>query len=153
MPNARTKPSRTQFFSSTLMMIMERNGINQVQLSAATGIAVSRINNYLQGRYRTIRPDHLVFIAKAAGKSKAERSELVRTYLLDLLPECLHDDIHIATIGEGGKPVKEARPEKSLLPSNATAALAGLQALSLRSAKARARVQWFAEVLHEAHNR
>ena len=56
MPKARTKPPRTQFFSSTLMMVMERNGINQVQLSAATGIAVSRINNYLHGKYRTIRP-------------------------------------------------------------------------------------------------
>jgi transcriptional regulator with XRE-family HTH domain len=133
------------------MMIMERNGINQVQLSAATGIAVSRINNYLQGRYRTIRPDHLGFIAKAAGKSRAERSELVRTYLLDLLPECLHDDIRIETVGAGGRPAKEARPEKSLLPANAAAALTALQALSLRNAKARSRVLWFSEILHEAH--
>jgi transcriptional regulator with XRE-family HTH domain len=59
MPISRTKSPRTQFFASVLETLMERNDVNQVQLAAATGIAVSRINNYLHGRYRTIRPDHL----------------------------------------------------------------------------------------------
>jgi hypothetical protein len=45
MPRSSTKPRRTQIFASLLETLMERNGINQVELSAATGIAVSRVNN------------------------------------------------------------------------------------------------------------
>ena len=74
-------PRRTQFFSNTLLLLMERNGINQVQLGAATGIAVSRVNNYLQGKYRTIRPDHLKLIAKAVGRTPEETGELARAYI------------------------------------------------------------------------
>ena len=54
MPNFHTKPHCTQFFSAMLAAFMERNEINQVQLAVATGIAVSRINNYLQGKFRTL---------------------------------------------------------------------------------------------------
>ncbi len=130
---------------------MERNGINQVQTSAATGIAVSRVNNYLKGKYRTVRPDHLGLLAKAVGKNSEESGELARAYIMDLLPEELHRMVRIEVAGDDGKPAKAARSEKSLLPSTAVAALAELQALSVRSAKARARMQWFAEVLREAH--
>jgi hypothetical protein len=45
MPKSSSKPHRTQIFASLLETLMERNGINQVESSAATGIAVSRINN------------------------------------------------------------------------------------------------------------
>jgi transcriptional regulator with XRE-family HTH domain len=131
---------------------MERNEINQVEMAAATGIAVSRINNYLQGKYRTIRPDHLGLIAKAAGRIATERGELARAYLVDLLPEELHGVVRLEVAGEGTKPSKPAPPEKSLLPATAVAALTELQALSVRSAKARVRVQWFAEILQEAHH-
>jgi len=71
MPKANVELYRTQFFNSLLETLMERNGINQVELSAATEIAVSRINNYLHGKYRTIRPEHLGLIAKAAGRTTA----------------------------------------------------------------------------------
>ena len=90
MPKTKTKALRTQFFTTTLELLMERNGVNQVTMSAATGIAVSRINNYLHGKYRTIRPDHLAAIAKAAGRNVTERGELVCAYVHDLLPEELH---------------------------------------------------------------
>lgn len=151
MPISRTKPLRTQFFSSTLLMLMERNGINQVKMAAATGIAVSRINNYVQGKYRTIRPDHLGLMAKAAGRTLAERGELARAYVQDLLPEELHEVVHLEVAGGGGKLSKETKSENRLLPSTASKALAELKALSVRSAKARMRMQWFAEILGEAH--
>ncbi len=151
MPKSRSKALRTQFFTTALQTLMERNGVNQVAMAAATGIAVSRINNYLHGKYRTIRPDHLGPIAKAAGRTATERGELARAYLIDLLPEELHGVVRFEVAGDGTKPSKPAPPEKSLLPSTTVAALTVLQALSVRSAKARVRVQWFAEILREAH--
>jgi transcriptional regulator with XRE-family HTH domain len=130
---------------------MERNGINQVQMTAATGIAVSRINNYLHGKYRTIRPDHLGKIAKAAARTAVERGELARAYVMDLLPEELQSDLRLEVAGTGGKAAKPASPEKSLLPGAAVAAMNQLLALSVRSPKARSRMQQFAEILQEAH--
>jgi len=153
MSKSRTKPHRTQFFSALLAALMERNGINQVQLAAATGIAVSRVNNYLQGKYRTIRPDHLGSLAKAVGSNVTERGELVFAYVKDLLPEELHGVISLEVKSEGARPAKQAPSEKSLLPTTAQAALMELQAMSVRSAQARARTQWFAEILGEIHGR
>jgi transcriptional regulator with XRE-family HTH domain len=152
MKKPRTKPQRTQYFAALLATLMERNGINQVQLAAATGIAVSRVNNYLQGKYRTIRPDHLGLLAKAAGRNVTDRGELVCAYVKDLLPEELHGVIRLEVAGDAGKPAKHApAAEKSLLPTTALAALTELQAMSVRNAKARARMQWFTEILSEVN--
>ena len=153
MTKKRIKPPRTQYFSGTLLF-MEKNHINQVQLSAATGIAVSRINNYLHGKYRTIRPDHLETLAKSASRTEAERGELIRTYLLDLLPEGLHGEIRIEGVRDGGRaPVRNAaRLEKPLLPAATVAALAEMQLRGARSAKARSRLEWFAEILRETRD-
>ena len=120
-------------------------------LAGATGIAVSRVNNYLQGKYRTIRPDHLAQLVKAACRTVTERGELTRAYVQDLLPEELHGAISLELIGSGAKPAKHAAAESSLLPATAVAALRKLQTLSVRSAKARARMQSFAEILAEIH--
>jgi transcriptional regulator with XRE-family HTH domain len=153
MTKKRTKPPRTQYFSGTLLLFMEKNHINQVQLSAATGIAVSRVNNYLHGKYRTIRPDHLEALAKSASRSEAERGELIRTYLLDLLPESLHGDIRIEGVRDGGRASvrNTAKLDKTLLPATTAAALNELQNLGARSAKARSRLEEFTEILREAH--
>ncbi len=153
MTNKRTKPSRTQYFSGALLLFMEKNQINQVQMSAATGIAVSRINNYLHGKYRTIRPDHLEALTKSASRTDAERGELIRTYLLDLLPEGLQGEIRIEGVRDGGRvPVRNAaKLGKPLLPATTAAALNELQNLGARSAKARSRLEEFAEILREAH--
>jgi len=150
----KSKPPRTQYFSGTLVLLMEKNHINQVQLSAAAGIAVSRINNYLHGKYRTIRPDHLEALAKSVSRSEAERDELIRTYLLDLLPESLQSVVKVEGIRDGGKAAVRhaAKQEKPLLPVTTAAALAELQALGARSAKARSRLEAFAEILREAHS-
>jgi transcriptional regulator with XRE-family HTH domain len=153
MTKKRPKPSRTQYFSGTLVLLLEKHRLSQVELSAASGIAVSRINNYMHGKYRTIRPDHLEAIAKSASRTKAERGELIRTYLLDLLPEAFQDQIRIESAGDGGgAPVSRvAKLEKSLLPTTTVAALTKLQDLGARSAKARSRLEQFAELLDEAH--
>jgi transcriptional regulator with XRE-family HTH domain len=151
MPTSRTKSPRTQFFASALETLMERNGVNQVQLAATTGIAVSRVNNYLHGKYRTIRPDHLGLLAKGAARMPAERLELVRAYVMDLLPANLQAEVRIGAATGAGRASGRARPERSLLPGSTGAALAQLKALGARSAKARGRLEWFAEILAEAH--
>jgi transcriptional regulator with XRE-family HTH domain len=155
MNKATAKPPRTQFFASLLATLMERNHINQVQTSATSGIAVSRVNNYLQGKYRTIRPDHLSALAKAAGRTATERGELVRAYIQDLVPEDLHGLVSLQLVGEGAKPAKRQplpASDKGILPMTAVAALTDLKNLSVRSAKARARMQWFSELLTEVYN-
>lgn len=149
MTKKRTRPPRTQYFSGTMLLLMEKNHINQVQLADGTGIAVSRINNYLHGKYRTIRPDHLAAVAKAVARTEVERSELIRAYLLDLLPEVLQSEIRVESVRSSGR--APTRLEKPPLPSAAADALARLRLLSARSAKARSRLEWFAEILHEAH--
>jgi transcriptional regulator with XRE-family HTH domain len=153
MTKKRTKPPRTQYFSSALLLFMEKNHINQVQLSDATGVAISRINNYLHGKYRTIRPDHLEALVKSATRAVAERDELIRAYLLDLLPEGLQSVIRIEGVRDGGKTSARhvAMPKTPNLPITTAAALAELQLLGARSAKARSRLEIFAEILHEAH--
>jgi transcriptional regulator with XRE-family HTH domain len=155
MTTKKSKPPRTQYFSGSLMLLMEKNHINQVQLSAAAGIAVSRINNYLHGKYRTIRPDHLEALAKSVARAEGEQEELIRTYLLDLLPEGLQSKVRVESVRGGGKsqPGRAAKPERQLsMPATTAAALAELQLLGARDAKARARLEQFAEILHEAHS-
>jgi hypothetical protein len=41
-----------KLFPGLLDAVMQKNGINQVQLHKLTGIAVSRVNNYLQAKLR-----------------------------------------------------------------------------------------------------
>ena len=151
MPRSSTKSPRTQLFAAALGALMERNGVNQVEMSAATGIAVSRINNYLHGKYRTIRPDHLGLLAKAAARSPAERLELARAYVMDLLPADLQAEVRVVAAGGAGRSSGKVRPEGSLVPGRTGAALAQLEALGARSARARGRLHWFAEILAEAH--
>lgn len=80
-------PSRPKLFTAALESAMQEHGVNQVQLSEATGIAVSRINNYVYGHYRTIKPVHVA--ALAAAFSGTAGTALVEAYLYDLLPpEC-----------------------------------------------------------------
>lgn len=151
MHYSKPKTPRTQFFSATFALLLERNNVSQVELAAATGIAVSRINNYLHGKYRTIRPDHLASLARAAGKTAGERSELIRAYLLDLLPESLHGVVRIEAVAATAKPARPPVEDRNVLPQATKTALIELQRMGARSAKARERTEWFAELLREAH--
>lgn len=76
---------------------MQTRGVNQVTLSARSGIAASRINNYLQGKYRTIRRAHLAAIVTALAPGPADIGALVEAYLFDLLPESCRGLIEIQT--------------------------------------------------------
>ncbi len=81
-------PSRPKLFTAALENAMQEHGVNQLQLSEATGIAVSRVNNYLFGHYRTVKPAHVGAIVAAIGGGTAG-GILVEAYLYDLLPpEC-----------------------------------------------------------------
>jgi hypothetical protein len=75
----------------------------------------------------------------------------VRAYLLDLLPADLQAEVAIGAAGGAGRASGKVRPERSLLPGSTGAALAQLEALGARSAKARGRIHWFAEILGEAY--
>jgi hypothetical protein len=77
------------------------------------GIAVSRVNNYLHGKYRTIRPDHLGLLVGAAARTPAERLELVRAYLTDLLPGDLQTEVAIGAAGGAGRISGKARSERA----------------------------------------
>jgi transcriptional regulator with XRE-family HTH domain len=76
-----------------------------VELSERSGIAVSRVNNYLKGKYRTIRPGHVAAIAEALGGKPVDTAALVQGYLFDLLPEDCRGlvEIRVAGAKETGK--------------------------------------------------
>jgi Helix-turn-helix len=80
-------PSRPKLFTAALANAMQEHGVNQVELSRRTGIAVSRINNYVYGHYRSIKPRHVGALTAAFGGTAG--AVLVEAYLYDLLPpEC-----------------------------------------------------------------
>ncbi len=93
----------TKYFAAALAALMEKHGVNQVQLSQS-GIAVSRINNYLHGKYRTIKPAHLSMFCEDLAKSDIERGELVQAYLLDLIADQDKDrlEIRVPNLSHGG---------------------------------------------------
>ena len=95
---------RTKLFSAALDNLMQERGVNQVELSRRTGIAVSRINNYLKGKFRTVKPAHVEAMVEALGGGKAAGA-LIEAYLFDLLPENCRGLIEVKYPGmpTGGK--------------------------------------------------
>lgn len=90
---------RTTSFSAVLAAAMQKGGLNQVELSERTGIAISRLNNYLHGKYRAIKPEHLEAIVKAFGGPGPEHADLIQAYLLDALPEACRGLIDVRMPG------------------------------------------------------
>lgn len=78
---------------------MQDKGINQVRLSERTGIAISRLNNYLQGNYRTLKPGHLASICGVLGTTPSDTAPLIQAYLFDLLPASCRGLIDIRVPG------------------------------------------------------
>jgi hypothetical protein len=70
---------------------------------------------------------------------------------MDLQPEDLQAEVRIGAAGGAGRASGKVRLERSFLPGSTSAVLAQLKALGARSAKARGRIHWFAEILQEAH--
>lgn len=122
---------------------MQERGVNQTQLSQRARLAVSRINNYLQGRYRTITPAHLEAIFGALGGTPADNAALVQAYLFDLLPEECRGLVEIRI--PGAKPAARwAVPSKDL-PKWFATALRDLYVLCVSSVTVRQRTaEWIA---------
>lgn len=96
---------RPHLFPAVLDSLMQERGVKQVGLAALTGIAISRLNNYLKGNYRNVKPAHLAAIAEALGGKPADNAALVQAYLFDLLPEDCRGlvEIRVAGAKETGK--------------------------------------------------
>jgi DNA-binding Xre family transcriptional regulator len=77
---------RHQYFASALQAFLEHHGLNQVELTRRTGIATSRINTYLGGQYRSVRPAHLEAICRAVPRQSPATANLIEAYLRDLIP-------------------------------------------------------------------
>ncbi len=122
---------------------MQARGVSQAQLAERAGIAVSRVNNYAQGNYRTMKPAHLLAIVTALGGKPANDSLLVQAYLYDLLPERCRGTVEIRVPGarESGK---WEVPSKGL-PEGFADAFRDLYVLCASNARVRQRTaQWVA---------
>jgi len=134
---------RPHLFPAALASVMQAHDVNQVELAKRTGLAVSRVNNYVQGNYRTIKPAHIEVISKALGITPADRAALVQAYLFDLLPESVRGmvDIHISGTREASN---WEVPSKGL-PRDFAVAFRDLYVLCASNAKVRQRTsEWVA---------
>jgi transcriptional regulator with XRE-family HTH domain len=125
---------------------MQAQGVNQVQLSRRTGIAVSRVNNYLAGAYRTIKPAHLAAICSALGGTPAELAPLAQAYLYDLLPPGCRGlvDVRIPGTRDNGWEV----PTKGL-PADFAAAFREFYILCVANPKVRQRTSEWVALMRE----
>ena len=136
-------PAPSKLFSAALDSLMQERGVNQVELHRRTGIEVSRINNYVRGRFRTITPAHLAAIHEALSGDGAEAAALVQAYLLDRISgECRRwVDIRVRGARDAGR---WQVPSKGLKPDFA-AALRDLYLLCVSDVRVRRRTaEWIA---------
>jgi transcriptional regulator with XRE-family HTH domain len=126
---------------------MQAQNINQVQLSKQTGMAVSRINNYLQGSYRTVTVAHFDAICSALGSTPANKAALVQGYLFELLPNECRGNVDIRTPGarEAGK---WEVPSKGL-PKDFAEKFRDLYVLCASNPKVRRRTKEWIELMSE----
>lgn len=120
--------------------------MNQVELGRRTGIAVSRINNYLKGKFRTIRPAHIEAIVEASGGARAA-GVLIEAYLFDLLPETCRGLIEIKYPGlpTGGK----WTPPSKGLSRDFAEQVRDLYRLCVTSVKVRERTEGWINIMRE----
>ncbi len=137
---------RTKLFSAALDNLMQERGVNQVELSRRTGIAVSRINNYLKGKFRTVKPAHVGAMVEALGGGKAA-GVLVEAYLFDLLPENCRGLVEVKYPGmpTGGK----WTPPSKGLSRDFAGLLRDLYRLCVTSVKVRERTEGWIKIMRE----
>jgi transcriptional regulator with XRE-family HTH domain len=126
---------------------MQERGINQVQLSGRTGIAVSRLNNYVHGNYRTIKPAHLQAISVALGGTPADNTALVQAYLFDLLPDGCRGLVAINV--PGAREVGKWKVPSKGLPQDFAAAFRDLYRLCVSRPSVRQRTAEWIEIMRE----
>ena len=82
-------------FSTRLRIVLEKNGINQVELANRTNLTPSQVHNYLHQNFRAITKDHLAAIISECSDDIAERAELAKCYLLDVIPDSVKGYVDI----------------------------------------------------------
>lgn len=142
-----SEPTRSKLFTAALENLMQERGVNQVELSRRTGIAISRINNYLYGKYRTVKPGHAGALAEALGGGAAG-AVLTEAYLFDLLPDSCRGLIEIRYPGQRAGE-RWAVPTKGLNREFA-GQFADLYVLCASSAKIRQRTAEWIALMREA---
>jgi len=144
---ATPSPTRSKLFSAALASVMQDRGINQVTLSAKSGLPVSRINNYLQGHFRTIKPVHVAAICKALAVTPADAAALIQAYAYDLLPDGCRGMVDIRVLGSRDGGHWEV-PTKGL-PQKFAAEFANLYKLTVSNAKVRQRTAEWIQLMRE----
>lgn len=138
-------PTRPKLLPAALASAMQDRGVNQVQLSQRSGIAVSRVNNYLQGKYRTIKPAHLEAISSGLGGTPADNATLIQAYLYDLLPDDCRGLVDVRVLGAKETGRWEV-PSKDLSKAFA-GALRDLYVLCVSNVKVRQRTADWIEIM------
>ena len=85
-------------FSTRLRIILEKNGINQVELAKRTNLTPSQVHNYLHHNFRSITKEHLAAIIAECSEDNSERAELAKSYLLDVTPESVKNYLKITPL-------------------------------------------------------
>ena len=85
-------------FSTRLRIILEKNGINQVELAKRTNLTPSQVHNYLHQNFRAITKEHLAGIIQECSENIGERAELAKCYLLDVIPDSVRDYLEITPL-------------------------------------------------------
>ncbi len=125
-------------FSTRLRIILEKNGINQVELANRTNLTPSQIHNYLHQNFRAITKEHLDSMIQQCSKDAGERAELAKCYLLDVLPENIKPFLDIKPNKKPKSPDKDKwYSETERLPKNFKTQFQNLFKMCTESAKAR----------------
>lgn len=110
-------------------------------------MAVSRINNYLRGNYRSVSAAHLEAIVRSLARSPADTAALVEAYLFDLVPESCRSlvEFRVPGVKQGGR---WAVPAKGL-PVEFAEAFRDLYRLCVSQPKVRQRTAEWVQLMRE----
>jgi DNA-binding Xre family transcriptional regulator len=149
---AHSKPVKThsRYFSGALASVMQSRGVNQVQLAGNAGMAISRINNYLHGNYRSVTIAHLAAICKALDGTPADTAALIQAYAYDLLPAGCRGMVDIRVLGARETGYWEV-PSVGL-PQKFAAEFADLYKLSVGNSNVRQRTGKWVQLMRETRH-
>lgn len=123
-------------FSTRLRIILEKNGINQVELAKRTNLTPSQVHNYLHQNFRAITKEHLASIIAECSEEVGERAELAKCYLLDVIPDSVRNYLEITPL-EKPNEQDESFFEVERLPSAFKQEFEKLYKMCAESAEAR----------------
>lgn len=139
--------SSCKLFPAALASLMQECDLNQVELSQRSGVTISRVNNYLSARYRTVTPKHAAAIFNALPGSPESRAALCQAYLFDLLPDTIRGMVDIRLVGAKDSGKWEV-PSKHL-PTDFARAMRDLYILCASDVKVRERTAEWIQIMRE----